>query len=165
MTLQPQCPSPDSAVYTDYSFMHSYNVMLLCFYVYVTLRRVYSIQFLIQFNFIHRVLILDTNYWDAYVFAPSHLAPALSNYVEHITEFTLHLSASTSKSHTRSLQHCQFHSPDTMSPPSHALHRLHVSMWLHPSLSSCSNAAGKVLLKNVERKVIQSFIAKNYYSF
>ena len=56
--------------------IQSCAAVLLC-----TLRRVYSIQFLIQFNFFHRVLIWDTNYWDAYVFTPSHLAPALSNYV------------------------------------------------------------------------------------
>ena len=54
------------------------------------------------------------------------------------------------------LQHAQ-----GFSPPSHALHKLHVDMYMAASLSNYSTTTGKVLVKNVERKIMYSFIAEN----
>ena len=44
-------------------------------------------------------------------------------------------------------------------------HKLHVGMYVAASLCKCSTTTGKVLVKNVERKIMYSFIAENDYKF
>ena len=50
-------------------------------------------------------------------------------------------------------------------PSSHATSCMLACMWLHPSPIALLYITGKVLVKNVERKIMYSFIAENDYKF